>query len=491
MVEPRLSRPLRWAAQLTADAEAELVNYFRKIRIAVRLEPALESNPDARETVLAAVNMLLRFCPGVTVAVGGGAGNLKGACKDLAKAILGNPDWVEIMSPTAGFGSFNRVLNVGMSTVADAPCTVINSTGWVARVSPDGSPLKWIGGPPNAIGAIGAACIGVGVISMSLLRNPVPPRPIEMSLFSHAIGSPGELDPGPTLPDRMRLDALLIGCGGVANGWAYTVKRLPIVGRLEAVDRQSLKKENIGPYVLATIESLGQPKANVIRDALAPQISVTPRPEAVEFYKIRLDQNLVELPGIVIAGLDDIPPRHFVQHLWPDVLIDLAAGGTTTQLIVHELGKDGICLLEALQAPSDQPDYADQAASETGLSAERIRTNPTDPITEADVAAAPPEFQSALDAARKRGQLLCGRVTEHHLHEEGYSDDFAPAVPFVSAFSGVAGAAATVKAVMGWSEPLHYQFDFRSLKGRVLKLVADQDCECRRVGRQARSRSVN
>jgi len=487
IVEPRLSRPLRWAARLTANDEANLVNYFKEIRVAVRLEPAFERNPDARETVLAAVNMLLRFCPGVTVAIGSDAGNLGGECQELAKALLGNPAWVEIVSPTADFSRFDSVLNVGSSTVADARCTVINSTGWVARVSPDGSPLKWIDGPPNAIGAIGAACMGVAVISMGLLRNPVPPGPIEISLYSHFIGSPGELDPGPTLPDRLRLDALLIGCGGVANGWAYTVKRLPIMGRLEAVDRQTVKKENIGPYILATIERLGQPKANVIRDVLAPQISVTPRPEPVEFYKIRLDQNLVELPDIVIAGLDDIPPRHFVQHLWPDVLIDLAAGGTTTQLIVHQLGKDGICLLEALQAPIDQPDYADQAASETGLSAERIRMNPTDLITYADVAAAPPEFRAALDAARQRGQLLCGRVTEHHLHEEGYSDDFAPAVPFVSAFSGVAGAAATVGALMGLSEPLHYQFDFRSLKGRVLKLVADQDCDCRRAGRQPSS----
>jgi len=480
MVETRVSRPLRWAAQVTADDEAKLANYFQKIRVVVRLDPAFERNTDARETVFAAVNMLLRFCPGVAVAIGDVDTDLGGSCRDLARGILGSPDWVEIISPNSDLQDFDHVLTVGATPVANANCTVINSTGWVARVSPAGSNLTWTDGPSNVIGAIGAACVGVGVISMGLLRKPVPAIPIEMSLFDYAVGNPGDLDTGPALPDRLVLDGLLIGSGGVANGWAYTVKRLPIEGRLEAVDRQSLEEENIGPYILATIEGLGQPKANLIRDVLAPQISVTPRPEPVEFYKIRLDQGLVRLPRLVIAGLDDIAPRHFVQRLWPEVLIDMAAGGTTTQLIVHELGKDGICLLEALQAPHDQPDYADQAAKETGLSADRIRTNPTDPITEADVAAAPPEFRSALDAARQRGQLLCGRVTEHHLHEEGYSDDFAPAVPFVSALSGVAGAAATVRALMGVSEPLHYQFDFRSLKGRVLKLRADPQCDCSR-----------
>jgi hypothetical protein len=61
-------------------------------------------------------------------------------------------------------------------------------------------------------------------------------------------------------------------------------------------------------------------------------------------------------------------------------------------------------------------------------------------------------------------------VTDHNLHEEGYSDEFAPAVPFVSALSGIIGAAETMKALRGLSAPLHHQFDFRTMHGRRLHL---------------------
>src|SRR3989442_11419715 len=107
MVATRVSRPLRWAAQVTADDEAKLANYFQKIRVVVRLDPAFERNTDARETVFAAVNMLLRFCPGLAVAIGDVATELVGSCRDLAREILGNPDWVEIISPDADLQDFD------------------------------------------------------------------------------------------------------------------------------------------------------------------------------------------------------------------------------------------------------------------------------------------------------------------------------------------------------------------------------------------------
>lgn len=84
------------------------------------------------------------------------------------------------------------------------------------------------------------------------------------------------------------MDALLCGCGGVSNGWAYAVRRLPIRGALDAVDKQSLRKENFGPYVLSSWAELTKPKALVLKKALEPRIIVTPRSDPLEFYKIRL-----------------------------------------------------------------------------------------------------------------------------------------------------------------------------------------------------------
>jgi hypothetical protein len=72
-------------------------------------------------------------------------------------------------------------------------------------------------------------------------------------------------------------------------------------------------------------------------------------------------------------------------------------------------------------------------------------------------------------------------VTDHHLNEEEYSPDFAPAVPFVSAFAGIAGAAETLKLLLGEARPLHQQFDFRTMRIRAIDLQCRDDCECTRI----------
>lgn len=289
-------------------------------------------------------------------------------------------------------------------------------------------------------------------------------------------GALGSLDSGPSLPDNvLALDAFVIGCGAVTNGWAYTIKRLPIAGTVEAVDSQSLRIENIGPYVLAKRSLLATPKATVIESYLAPRIRVTPRPEELELFKIRIRYGL-HVPALIINGLDNVLTRHSVQRLWPKTLIDMAAGGLTSQIIVKGANSESICLLRALEVPPNELDWAERLAKQTGLSAERIRHDPTGEITDADIEAADPALRPRLAA----GTLICGRVTEQNLKMEGHDPNFAPAVPFVTAFSGVVGAAETMKYLMGYSHPVHYQRNSVSYKGRALQMKCDPQCECQR-----------
>lgn len=260
---------------------------------------------------------------------------------------------------------------------------------------------------------------------------------------------------------------------------AYAVKRLPITGRLEGIDRQSLRTENLGPYVAAGRQWLGKPKVEVIRDLLSPAIEVVPRAEEWELFKIRLSFG-VAVPPLIVSGLDNVETRHAVQRIWPEVLIDMAAGGLTTQVIVKKRADDGLCLLRALTLSANEISYTDRLAMETGLRRERILNEPTTPITQGDIDAAPPDKRPALERARQQGQLICGRVTEQNLKLEGYDPDFAPAVPFVTAFSGVIGAAETIKCLMGHRNrrSLHYQRNFQSSRGRALEMKCDVGCEC-------------
>jgi hypothetical protein len=478
-----LSRPLRLAARLRDADEAELEHLFREARVLVRLEDAFAAVPDARETFFFAVNQVLRFCPNVAIYVPEDARDLLDAGDDLAARVHGLGHQVQI----AGAGdaaAFNAVVNIGTNVVAGLPWVTVNSTGWVARVAAADSGtdrLPWTAGVPNAIGALGAACLGAGRAFLYVVGKALTMPLREISLFTNEVAVAGTLPPGPELPSEpVELDAFLVGCGAVANGWAYAVKRLPIIGRLDAIDRQALRIENIAPYVASGREWLRKPKAEMMKALLAPAIEVMPRPEEWELFKIRFRYG-VAVPPVVVNGLDNVETRHSVQRLWPEVLVDMAADGLTNQVIVKARESDRICLLHALDRPAREIGWAERAACETGLPIGRILTEPTTAITESDVAAAAEDKRPALERDRASGQLICGRLTEHNLLFERPNPNFTPAVPFVTGFSGVVGAAATMRWLMGYREEadLHFQHSFASGRARTLAMTCDPGCDCR------------
>ncbi len=472
----QFSRPARLAADLGGRTEEQAVQLFTEKRILVRIEEEFASVPDARETFLFAVNQILRFCPNVVLQLPRPLFQLIEDANELNQEIHKNS--IQTLGPSDQLTIFDAILNIGTRIAPDLPWITINSSGWIARAATalaSSDRLPWAAATSNPCGALAASCLGAGLAFFTILgQQPALAR--EWSLLALTDGTPGSLDPGPPLPLHMLdLEAFVIGCGAVTNGWAYTVKRLPITGKLQAVDRQSLKIENIGSYVLARRSLLEMPKAAVIESYLAPAIKVTQRPEEWELFKIRLRHGL-PVPPIIVNGLDNVLTRHSVQRLWPRTLIDMAAGGLTSQIIVKDVKTESICLLRALEVPPNELDWAERLARQTGLSVERIRQEPTSEITEVDIAAADPSLRLGLEHAP--GALICGRITEHNLKMEGHDPNFAPAVPFVTAFSGVIGAAETMKYLMGRSQPLHYQQNFLSYRGRALQMTCDSECDC-------------
>jgi hypothetical protein len=76
-------------------------------------------------------------------------------------------------------------------------------------------------------------------------------------------------------------------------------------------------------------------------------------------------------------------------------------------------------------------------------------------------------------------------VGGYRLAEPGTA--FTPAVPFVTAFSGIVGAAQTIRELLGAGEgSLHFQFSFLSYRARTMRMRCASDCECQtRRGRAA------
>ncbi len=473
------SRPDAVAASLLGADPADVEHLFTSRRVRVRLEPTLAGRPDARETVILAVNQILRFCPNIALDLPVVDADLLETANELAADIHGPTHPVTTANTEEAV--FDAVLNIGIEVRDDPLWITVSSDGWLARIATAAAgamTLPQPREPDNPLGALAAACLGAGQVFFALIGRPLLAVPIELSLYSLESGPLGALAQGPVLPDDLTIDALLVGCGGVANGWTYAVKRLPITGRTEAVDHQALRPENIGPYVCSGRASLNTPKTHIVRDVLAPAIEVIPRPERFRFFKARIDYGQTAVPRLVISALDNPQTRHHIQQLWPTTTIDLAAAELTAQVIVKNLCDDGICLLTAYAEPDDG-DELTQLAAATGLAPERIADFESQ-ITDEDIAAAPAEQRAALQAARARGQAICGRVGDLDLNEEEYSADFTPAVPFVTSFAGIAAAALTSRLLAG--DPLasmHFQFSFASYRSRRLDMKCDPGCACR------------
>lgn len=480
----RLSRPIRLATQLVGLGERDVEKSLLAGAVRICVDPEIHEHPGTALTVATLCNHILRFCPNVTLDVTDG--ELLRQLEETASALHGVQHTFESESGGHPRGASEVTIVVGINHRGGGSITV-NSSGWVARLVAGCHPVQrvpWQRARPNAIGAIAAACLGSAEVFFQLIGYSCTDRHHELSMFTGATGPLGTFDVGPDLPDELQLDGLLVGCGGVANAWGAAIRHLPLVGNLSAVDRQPVAPENIGPYALARPVDVGDWKVDVIARALAPAIAVRAFPEELDLFMPRVTTwATFPLPPLVIAGLDDAIPRHTIQRQWPATLIDLAAGGTTSQVHVHRAGVGGQCLLGAHTVAPGAVAYADRVAADTGLRPERVVDAYNQPITEEDIAAAPARHRASLRDARKRGQLICGRITEANLNLEDAGDDFAPAAPFVAGLAGAMGAAMTVHALMGLppESGRHWQYSFVS--GRSLDLVMQcrADCECRRV----------
>ncbi len=229
------------------------------------------------------------------------------------------------------------------------------------------------------------------------------------------------------------------------------------------------------------IQDIKLEKAKLVRDYLSPAIAVVPYDEDLyPLFTTRLDRGHFSLPHIVVTGLDRVTPRHIVQRLWPEVLIDMGAGSETAQLIVKRRGFDNACLLELLDRPAGEVDELDRLSEESGFDPEKIRDEMDGLISNEDVARAPDELRKSMEEARQRRQLRCGFIRTRALDHEHSGGDFVAAVPFVVAFAGILAAAELVKQMTEPTGGLRYQFSFTSLRGRLVEPRAGR-CECREV----------
>lgn len=479
MADLSLSRVARLAARAGNLPEAEAASLFRHKRVLIA---AARADRNSLETLVLTTNLILRFCDAVSVAPPPGIpqATLR-LLRGMPARIRGNDAALDLADVDRADG-VDAVVMIGQE-VRDQPGWVtVSSDGWTARTASwiDGrGTLPQAVGLYNPIGADIAAALAAGRVFLRFLgREPAAAR--EFSAHALAEGPIGSFETGPPLPRVVpELDAFLIGCGSVMQGWTWTARRLPIRGRARAVDPQFLAPENLGPYVLGWLPDLGKRKVDIVAAALRPAIEVTPDRDFVEFFELRLTTGLA-VPPTVIAGLDDIAARHVVQRWWPDHLIDMATDGMTSQVIAADRGGDGICMIEATPLDPATPSSLSRRAAIAGLTMDRVLADPTGAIGDADIDAADGVVRDDLRQASAEGQARCSRVLAQELDDTA-DPSFAPAAPFIASFTGAVAASQTLRTLMGEGHPMHVQRSFESERTRCLAMRSSPECECQRA----------
>jgi len=472
------SRPA--AAARSLGALAPDAHRFHDKRVLLTGESVVLGTANGRECLLAGLRLLIRFCRDVTVRVPASTKDVADECH----AVLDDLDIVDRCTIATGDGSekgYDAILSIGTRVRSDLPWTVINSNGWLARVSSGRTELASDCDLVNPIGALGAASLGATEVFKRLINlQPQRGKLLDGTTFSLFTYQAGSSDPGPALPPELRLNAVLTGAGAIGNGVVYLLLRLPISGQLIVIDRQDYAEENWGTSLLVSRRHFGVAKAAVMERMLAGRLDVRGFKEDLDVLATRLELQRW-FPRVAIGCLDNIDARHRLQQLWPDLVLDGAIGDFACQVSRHPWNEDTACVQCLFRHPPGEA--AETVATRlTGLGGERVSSMDS-PVTEDDVRAAPTERRDWLRA--RVGKSVCSVVQEavaQQISADALRPGFAPSVLFVACLSSSMVVAELVKDASGYHSVLEPRFQMDALRGPVHGCYLPQgrspDCVC-------------
>jgi molybdopterin/thiamine biosynthesis adenylyltransferase len=282
---------------------------------------------------------------------------------------------------------------------------------------------------------------------------------LSFSLYSYRCG---DTDVGPPLPERLPLGVLLVGVGAIGNGVIHLLDLLPIDGFVWIVDVQTFQPENLGTCLLIGLPELGKEKAAFAEALLRKKVDARGFSEDLVSFADRLGKK-IPYPAITVNALDNIPARHAVQNLWPDMIIDGAIGDFACQVSRHPWGEDVACLRCLFYEPTESADLI--ASRTSGLSRGRTQ-QPFERVTDEDVQVAVDGRKEWLRA--RIGRQICSVVQEavaEQISQEHQAERFQPSVPFVACLSASMIISELVKHLCGWPTPLAPRFQLDVLRG--------------------------
>jgi hypothetical protein len=138
--------------------------------------------------------------PERTVALPPEMADLQAQLQSIARQVQIWTPVVFIPTPIS-MGIFDAILSVGTTASDGLPATIVNSNGWIARVSSGSTSLSDVCDQANPVGALGAACLGVTEVFKRLVAlRPEKGELLDGVTFSFWSYRTDDADPGPQVP---------------------------------------------------------------------------------------------------------------------------------------------------------------------------------------------------------------------------------------------------------------------------------------------------
>jgi hypothetical protein len=268
--------------------------------------------------------MLLRLDPLVGEVIIDGPVSLEAELKrELANRIP-----VEHRTPTAPAD-----LTIGVGAASGSTDITVDAAGWLAGIDRNVDAAD----DGNPIGPLAAACLATAEAFKRAFQLVYPARAarLEMQAWSgvFSLFSYDYSDTTPPLADVIRIDATLIGVGGVGAGLIRALAALGprLAGHLNLIDNDHLTTDNLNRVSFATVAAAKTGAAKVVEaesflHERCPHLVTNGYRETFDTYKQRTPRRADRRYDVIVTGLDDDQVRWEVQRDLPRILIDGSTG---------------------------------------------------------------------------------------------------------------------------------------------------------------------
>lgn len=217
--------------------------------------------------------------------------------------------------------------------------------------------------PLHGLQTMIAACLACGVVLHRLIDQlPVPEYRDPFTIRFDALGATRSVLEAPIIVK----DTVLIGAGGVANGFLRGARHLTIQGELEVTDPKLVGSGNPNRCLYFDQNDVGHPKAQRLCDKAQPDFqNLRLKPLNQTFSKVAATKGRVRR---VLVTTDSRPVRRSIQKELPLEVLD-ASTTEASEVVVHSHRQptSGACLACIYRHIPDENARAKDIANGLGI----------------------------------------------------------------------------------------------------------------------------